>query len=431
MKPLGLATVGIGGFGASYLASARRMDEAGLCRLRAVVVRSPQKHGTQLEELRGRGIRVYGNLQQLLDDERGRVHLVCIPTGIDSHAPLSIAALRAGYDVLCVKPVAGSVREATAMREARDRSGRTLAVGFQDIFTPSLQRIKAIALNGDLGRLRSARAYLSWPRTRMYYERNSWAGRLTVNGVPVLDCPIQNAAGHYLNQMLYVAGPSRDDALEPQSVYAENYRAKEIESADTQFVRVLGSDGVRLSLLASHAVREFSGPVIHYDFEGGLVTWEKETDGATGVTHAFRTAVAGAGSETGSTTAGISKDLGSIPIEEFSNAGVDPHDAVFENTLSALAAGRRPLCTIDNTWQHTTVVEAAFASSAIVDLPEAEVETLETVSGKADGAVGIPTVNRVISDYENHVSTMFETGASPAEVGLPWARFGTVVSTIS
>ncbi len=444
MRPIGIAVIGVGGFGASYLASARRMEKEGLCRIEAVVVRSVKKHAVMVEDLRSSGVRIHRDLDGLLRAESDQVRLVCIPTGIDSHARFSIAALQAGYDVLCVKPVAGSLDEAHAMREARDRSGRTLAVGFQDIFTPSVQRIKSIALGGRLGRLRSARAYLSWPRTQVYYQRNAWAGRLAVDGVPVLDCPIQNAAGHYLHQMLYVAGPSPHEALEPQWVYAENYRCKEIESADTQFVRVGGGragGGVTVSLLASHAVRRFAGPTTHYQFEKGVVVWEKEAEGRTGFTRVYRhsTEEANAGPAEGATLstagAGAHAEAAAVPFpagrpfEEFCNGSADPHDAVFEDTLKALAEARPPLSTIDNAVQHTKVVQAAFRSAPIITIPGEFVEPLATRSGKPDGAVGLPTINRIIRGYDDRVPEMFCIGSSPAEIGLPWARRGRIVST--
>jgi len=44
--------------------------------------------------------------------------------------------------------------------------------------------------------------------------------------------------------MLYVAGPDRHGSAEPDEVYGENYRAKDIESSDTQHLRVTTTGGV-------------------------------------------------------------------------------------------------------------------------------------------------------------------------------------------
>ena len=51
---------------------------------------------------------------------------------IDAVSVCTIAALNAGKHVLCEKPMAVTVEEAVAMKEAAERNGKLLMIGFCD-----------------------------------------------------------------------------------------------------------------------------------------------------------------------------------------------------------------------------------------------------------------------------------------------------------
>jgi predicted dehydrogenase len=93
--------------------------------------------------------------------ERDDVQIVDICTPGDSHAEIAIAALQAGKHVLCEKPLANSVAEATAMVEAADRAA---ARGVRSMVAFNYRRVPAIALArkfvaaGRIGELRHVRA---------------------------------------------------------------------------------------------------------------------------------------------------------------------------------------------------------------------------------------------------------------------------------
>ena len=65
------------------------------------------------------------------------------------HAPLAIAALEAGNDVLLEKPMAMNENECQAVLDARDRSGRTLQVGFVCRFAATVAAAKRHIAAGD------------------------------------------------------------------------------------------------------------------------------------------------------------------------------------------------------------------------------------------------------------------------------------------
>jgi predicted dehydrogenase len=82
---------------------------------------------------------------------RDDVDAVVIATPVGTHAPLAIAALRAGKHVLVEKPLASSVRDAEAMVAAAKEAGRVLMVDHTFIYSGPVRKIKEIVDSGDLG----------------------------------------------------------------------------------------------------------------------------------------------------------------------------------------------------------------------------------------------------------------------------------------
>lgn len=77
------------------------------------------------------------------------------------HADLTIAALEAGKAVLCEKPFAMNAREARAMVEASDRSGRPLVEAFHYRFHPMFGEILKQLQSGAIGKLCAVRSEFS------------------------------------------------------------------------------------------------------------------------------------------------------------------------------------------------------------------------------------------------------------------------------
>jgi predicted dehydrogenase len=92
---------------------------------------------------------------------RDDVQLVDISAPGDLHAPVAIAALRAGKHVLCEKPLANTLAEAEAMAAAADAaapSGARAMVGFNYRRIPAVALARQLVADGRLGQLRHVRA---------------------------------------------------------------------------------------------------------------------------------------------------------------------------------------------------------------------------------------------------------------------------------
>lgn len=80
------------------------------------------------------------------------VDIVCITTPNKLHAEMAMAALDAGKHVHCEKPMALSLAEATAMKQAAARAPGKTVVGYNYICNPMFQHARKLVREGAIGR---------------------------------------------------------------------------------------------------------------------------------------------------------------------------------------------------------------------------------------------------------------------------------------
>ncbi|UZK68616.1 Gfo/Idh/MocA family oxidoreductase [Sphingomonas sp. S1-29] len=103
--------------------------------------------------------RAYGSLEALLAGEAAlptseRMQALAIVTPNHLHAPMAIAALDAGFDVMSEKPMALNLDEALAIAEAVERSGRLYGLAFTYSGYPLVEEARVRVARGDLGAIR-------------------------------------------------------------------------------------------------------------------------------------------------------------------------------------------------------------------------------------------------------------------------------------
>jgi len=274
-KRINIGLIGAGGYAAFHLKLIRQFSKKGVCQLKAVAIRNSTdpKYKKIRDELSSDGITIYPTYQDLYKKEKNKIHLIIIPCGIDQHAELSVQALQYGYHVFCEKPVSGTIEEAFYMQQVQKNTGKMLIIGYQNIFSPSIQHIKEIRMNRELGELIKAKTMGAWPRSSVYYKRNKWAGKVEFNGKKIFDSPAQNGFAHFLNNMLYIAGEEKHTSAYPETIYSENYRAKDIESADTQYLYIKTLNQIEIYFMVTHACLQIFHPVTEYIFEKGKIIW--------------------------------------------------------------------------------------------------------------------------------------------------------------
>ena len=275
-----LALVGFGGYGGGLVEVINQVAERVGCRLVAAADTRLSSLPDQAQELSRAGVRLFDDPLAMFDALRGKCDAVYIATGIPSHAALTVAAARAGYHVHLEKPPAATVQEVDAMLAALDAAGRFCLVGFQALHGNDIRFIKERLVSGRLGRVKTLVCHAGWPRTRAYYSRNDWAGKLRVGDAWVLDGPAMNALAHQITNMLFLASPEPNRLATPTAVRAELYAAGEVESHDTAAIEIHTAEGATAWFLASHCSEANFGPAIEIEAERGSVYWTMR-DGAT------------------------------------------------------------------------------------------------------------------------------------------------------
>jgi predicted dehydrogenase len=117
------------------------------------------RNAAELEEFRAR----WGWKQMSTDWKKAitdpAIQLVDVGTPNNMHAEMSIAALEAGKNVACEKPMAGTIKEARQMRDAaRKAKGQKTFVWYNYRRVPAVALAYQFARDGKLGKLRHVRA---------------------------------------------------------------------------------------------------------------------------------------------------------------------------------------------------------------------------------------------------------------------------------
>ena len=102
----------------------------------------------------------YNSYQDLIDDPLVDVVYINLPNHL--HAKWSIAALAAGKNVLCEKPFAMDLVQATAMAEAAKKSGKLLVEAVWARWHPRFIRAVEIVKSGEIGQLSSIESEFSF-----------------------------------------------------------------------------------------------------------------------------------------------------------------------------------------------------------------------------------------------------------------------------
>lgn len=128
------------------------------------------------------------------------------------HAPVTIAALHAGKDVLCEKPLAISAADAAAMVTEAKATGRTLMVCFNYRFRDDARWLLAMRDAGRMGNIYYARA--GWLRNSGIPGVGGWFTTKSMSGGgPLIDLGV-----HILDLTLWMMGYPR-----PVSVSGQTY----------------------------------------------------------------------------------------------------------------------------------------------------------------------------------------------------------------
>ena len=123
----------------------------------------------------------YYSLKELIDNHIDNIDIlaICTPNGL--HALHSIQSLKAGFHVLCEKPMAIYAADCGEMIMAAERANKRLFIVKQNRFNPPVEKVKELIEEGILGKIFSIQLSCFWNRNFDYYD-NSWKGTKDLDG---------------------------------------------------------------------------------------------------------------------------------------------------------------------------------------------------------------------------------------------------------
>ncbi|KAF8901951.1 NAD(P)-binding protein [Mucidula mucida] len=156
--------------------------------------------------------KVHADYQALLDDPDVDVVYNPLPNGL--HYEWTMKALIAGKHVLLEKPSANTAEETRAMFELAEKKGLVLLEAFHYRFHPAIQRLKAIIVSNELGKVKSITTRM-WAPTRLAFSEDDIRFDFALGGGALMDM------GCYaLNSMRFLASPFENTAVSPTEVIA-------------------------------------------------------------------------------------------------------------------------------------------------------------------------------------------------------------------
>lgn len=276
ITPPTIALIGISGYATIYVDWLLDAHREGTVKLVAFVALKPEQSTPNCITLKSLGCTLYESYESLFEAKSGKLDLCFIPTGIQWHARMAVAAMHAGCNVLMEKPLAGSTNDGQAIIDTEKATGHWVAVGFQDMYTDQINNLKQSLLDGRIGKVKSVSMLGAWPRARTYYERNLWAGQIQANEAMVLDSPLNNAFAHFVNLALFLAGETSGTSANAIPYSVQLKRGHAIESFDTAIVQANSDTDIRFWFGVTHCCRETIEPSIRVVGEKGCLEWDHE-----------------------------------------------------------------------------------------------------------------------------------------------------------
>jgi len=217
---------------------------------------------------------------------------VSVCTYNQGHREPTVAALKAGKHVLCEKPMAGTLEDATAMARAAKESGKVLQIGLNPTFSPQLQFARKLVDEGVLGDI-----YYSETSgcRRRGNPGGTFMNKSTAGAGAIVDIGVYN-----MHAALYTMGypkPVRVSAITEDYISHQDSRFAEMDVEEFGAAWIRFEDGGVMVFKISWAVHQdslggtfflgkkagisFGGPVLYADELSDQVKQLAKAEGLT------------------------------------------------------------------------------------------------------------------------------------------------------
>ena len=153
--------------------------------------------------------RVYPSWRELIAAERGKVDFVVVCTTNETHYEIARAALEAGFDVLCEKPLSLTVPEAEELGRVARRRRRVLGIPFTYTGYPMVKLARDLVRKGELGKVdKVVLEYVQGSFRKVDFSKpldrhNAWKMNPKISGP---SCVVADIGVHAFTMVEYVTG---------------------------------------------------------------------------------------------------------------------------------------------------------------------------------------------------------------------------------
>lgn len=204
---------------------------------------------------------VYDNCYDML--KNNELDIVSVCTWNNAHAECSIAALNAGCHVICEKPMAMNTEEALKMKEAAEKNGKLLMIGFVRRHGSDAKTAVKYVNDGVLGDIYYAKA--SYLR-RCGYPGGWFGNKELSGGGPLIDLGV-----HVIDLSRYIMGNPK-----PVTVFGATFdkigSRSHINTTEWKSETELKEEIFTVEDLATAMIRFDNGAVLHVEASFNLNT---------------------------------------------------------------------------------------------------------------------------------------------------------------
>ena len=271
MKAKRLKYAMIGGAKGSFIGPIHRMairmdDLADL--VAGSFSRNPKANAASGEKFRLDPKRVYSDWRELLVAEADKIDFLVVCTTNETHYAIAKAALEAGLDVFCEKPLSLTAKEAAALGKLAAKRRLVLGVPFTYTGYPMVKLARDLVKRGELGKVDKVVIEYQQGSFRKPDRRNSWKMDPKIAGP---SCVVADIGVHAFTMIEYVTG------LEVKTLLADlsSFASGGLDDDASVLLRLSG--GAKASLVTSKiATGEENGVRLRVYGDRASLYWNQE-----------------------------------------------------------------------------------------------------------------------------------------------------------
>ena len=223
--------------------------------------------------------RAYGSYQELIESELNlpadeRIDFISIATPNFTHFEIAKAAVEAGFNVICDKPMTFDLAQAEELATTVDQTNVVFAVSHNYTGYPLVRQAREMILNGELGEIQAVRSnYIQgWLRTRLETDEQKQAAWRTDPAKSGAAGCFGDIATHAYNLGRYMTGLLPDEISCHLKTFEEGRRLDDYGTAIIRYDN--GGLGTVTASQISHG-RE-NDLSIEIDGTLGAIQWRQE-----------------------------------------------------------------------------------------------------------------------------------------------------------